>query len=252
MCGLLGLPLLSLQQVSPLIYRTAMKVSTVFLAAALALAPVVGFAQTPISQAHSSSTVELNNKATTYLVLPKFDPSMGTLQGVNISLSIDIGQYSALFTNGSSAVIASGDYLFTNTVSSVGSSLGATSLFSSADASVVKLGDFSINQAGNITGLNPGSSTSRYFDPTLITSGGDIGSSYIAQYAGVGSFTLDVSAAYAAGAWIYNSESSATGKTPSGQVFATVTYTFIPEPSTYAMVFGAITLCLVGWRRFRR
>ena len=229
-----------------------MKVRTALLTAALALVPVVGFAQTPISQSHSSATVELNNKATTYLVLPKFNPGWGTLQAVNLSVAIDIGQYSATFINGSSAVIASGDYLFTNTVSSVGSSLGATSLLTSADLPVVTLGDFTINKPGTITGLIPGTSALRVFDPAQILSGNDIGSSYISLYEGIGTFTIDLSAAYAASASIYNSESSATGKTPSGQVFATVTYTFIPEPSTYAMILGAITLGLVGWRRFRR
>ena len=173
----------------------------------------------------------------TTLLLPKFNAGFGTLQGVSINFVVDFGTITASYTAGTGAGLQDPTPVFSGKFTSVTVPGGYTSPSVSTPESS---GTLHLTGTTQVWGGNPVFSwADDVSDISTYTgaAGETFGLSFVTDY----SFIAPTVAGY-----------TARLSDVKGDVSATVTYTFIPEPSTYAMILGAITLGLVGWRRFRR
>ncbi|HLP09118.1 MAG TPA: choice-of-anchor E domain-containing protein [Opitutaceae bacterium] len=232
-----------------------MKAVPVLLLAAAGLVPALGYAAT-ISYDVSTS---LPSGSPSTLSLTRFDTSLGTLTGITVTLGVNITDTHVQFDNDADTV-QTGTAGLRNIVSNFTSSAGGIS------ASAVTSG-LAINQTANLTiGANyndlagvanfqVGEQDYASWDPALISSSytTSIGSAYFADWSSLSNITLSLDTSYFTSASISGNNGYGLINTPNGVFAASVTYTYaIPEPATYALVFGALTLGLVGWRRFRK
>lgn len=212
----------------------------------------------------------LPNNLNKSLTLSKFDSSLGTLTGVNISYTVNIAGANVQMDNDSN-LSQTATASVSNQVISFSSSLGSNSLKNSGNAALISaplLGilethDFVLAAtSGDAVGAfnNTGAADYSNWSPGTLSAsaGGDVGSSYISLYGGGGTFNFTIKALYSTSASFDGSQGYFQGNTPSGDASATVTYTYtptaIPEPSGYSVLAGFVvlggTICLR--RRERR
>lgn len=251
------------------VLRTAMKVSPVLLASCLGLMPAFMCAATTPVDTKSMTMINYDPSSplttTNTLSLSMFDPSLGTLTGVNISYYVNVTGASIQVDNDAGENNTATGSVF-NTVYGFSSSLGSQSLLdasyspivSSSSLQVITSHSFDLAaNSGDALGFTShlGGDYGSYSFANLQGGGsGNVASSFIDLYKGTGSFDIDLQAMFGTIASFSGPNGFFQGNTASATITAAVQYTYnpIPEPSTYAMVFGAMTLGLVGWRRFRR
>lgn len=220
-----------------------MKVSQLCVGAACTLIPLIGFA--------ADSYKSTDASADQYLTLDLYNGVSGTLSGASLTISYtysgaalsvnnttlnDItatGSTSATITGVSSTVSDLSTYLASQTTI-----YGSGYTFTMPTTSVLAGTTYSLNQTG----------TSTY------TVTYDLSSILSSLYATTGTSTLNLSWTALFGSSSATSDSAITvsSTSPTITYFADITYTPVPEPSTYALLLGVGTMGLVGWRRFRR
>jgi hypothetical protein len=191
----------------------------------------------------------------------KFDTSLGTLTGVNVSITLNKSGGSFQVDNDSASA---GTIDLTHQVKgSLSTSLGATALLNTGFATIgtntvlvatSTLSSVSISgttgdatNAFNATGLGDFVS----FNPTPVgaSDSGDINNFFIGLYQGAGTFTDTVTADQIVSATgVSGLQQSFTVSNISGAVVVTYTYTAIPEPAS-ALLGGLGLLGLVVRRR---
>ena len=199
------------------------------------------FAQTltlgPLPSTPTAIVLLAPSGTATELYLPKFNAGLGTLQGVSINFRVNFGTITATYDPLAGAGVQDPTPLFTGEFESVTVPGGyGTPVVSTLDTS----GTLHLTGTTQVWGGKP-----------VFTWSSDV--SDISTYTGAAGDTFKLSFVTD---YLFTAPEvkgyEATISDVTGKVNATVTYTFIPEPSTYAMILGAITLGLVGWRRFRR
>ncbi|MBC8378026.1 MAG: choice-of-anchor E domain-containing protein [Planctomycetes bacterium] len=180
------------------------------------------------------------------LELPKFNPSLGTLNNVWVEVSFDLANSVVEMDNDS---VTSGDA--SAKVNSAFVTFNSTATLLKTDFSSIEAGDFIIAETADFT-LDPTSGdTVGQFDVTGLsdymmhdfgtitkTDSGNIFSGVWGTYTGTGNFTIDIEASYLAGATFTGSDGYYQGSTPNGAVSAQVIYdyTAIPEPATMVLL----------------
>jgi hypothetical protein len=242
------------------------------LALSLGLAPVVALCDdTPVASIQGTYVFDFSTKQSfATLTLPTFTSTWGTLQGVNLTLTVNTESALISADNDTSNPASVSAYV-DSYVKSIASTLGATSLQGTGiTASALSAGTtWSSGEivlkpsSGDLSGFtNTGNSdfTSMLVDATNRDRGGNVLSTYIDLYNSstsgnsfsllvYGSSSANISATTSGDDRVYTN-----GSTVPTWLIATVQYTYtpVPEPSTYALFLGVGTLGLVGWRRFRR
>lgn len=188
----------------------------------------------------------------------KFDSSLGTLTGVTIQAQL-ISDGGALRVDNDSLLPASGDIYIGATLSVSSPSGGVHLLNASAEplfpaalesktsAHVDLTGD-----DGDGTGFQSGGGDYGNVVGGVVTTygGGNVGSSYFADYTGSGNFTLDYSATQLAD---YGSLGGASAEIDalSARGYVSVIYDYTPVPEPAALVAPAIAAGLVFSGRWR-
>lgn len=237
-----------------------MKAVSIALFAAAGLYPAVGFAQVQVPYTVSSTIV---NGGTTTLNLPYFDSSLGTLTGVYFSTAVSLANIEVELDNDANKANTGWGFV-SNTASAFSGGAVQSSL-----APFVSASDFSIIQQSGVYQLssttgdainvfNATNSTdyAKWVPAAAFTAGdgGNIAAGDIDLFKGTGNFAISLNTTFLTAGLFSGGDGYFRGSTADATFSGSVVYTYnaIPEPSTYAMILGACTLGLVGWRRFRK
>lgn len=186
------------------------------------------------------------------IALPRFNPALGNLQSISISL------YGGSYTTGT-------------VQNTSGAAYGSPALvWNTEDISVLGNNGFDAALAGlnpyansydvatawlelssprfNVSGLAPGATddiggTNTLASGTPVTVSGITGGTIFSDLQGTGSQMLDVTVLNIGNTSIYNGATATINTTVTGTVDATVTYNYlvpVPEPSTIAMLGGGL------------
>ncbi|HLP01012.1 MAG TPA: PEP-CTERM sorting domain-containing protein [Opitutaceae bacterium] len=228
-----------------------MKAVSVLLLAAAGLVPALGYAQSTSSISYDVSPVSLTSGSTVSFYIPKFDNAGGLydLTGVTLTFDYSVNDFGLTYTAGGTSP-ARITQSFTNTIWSISStSAGLTNSLSWVQSG----GGLDFSVPSRTINLLAGQSGAFNYENLDATVTGDIAAGYVDLYSGAGSVQVNVQSLYGLTTTILGDGVTVDGATGGGTIAASVTYTYaIPEPATYALVFGALTLGLVGWRRFRK
>lgn len=231
----------------------------------------LGLALSSAAQAASvtyTDSAALPNDVSTALSLTKFDSTLGTLTGVSVSFQVTLlganvqldndSQYSQKgtaqvrsFVNSfnSSVTLLKSDF---SSINSGDLQINASQVFTLAPTSGDAVGQFNaVTGQGDYAAWSPGALSA--------SASGNIADAVWGQYTGIGSFTLSLNSAYFTTASFDGENGFFQGNTPTATFSASVTYTYtpatvaVPEPSTYAMIFGVVALgACVARRRLRK
>jgi len=216
---------------------------------------------------HADSTISYSSSVSgtfdfpgSNLYLQQFNPGLGTLNYITVSLS-GSSLTSLSVYNSSSAAYGSPSSLFNDIQVYLGTSAFDTAL----EALNPNAGDFALpnswldltSQRFNIAGLAPGDSISASNLPNTRGSGALAGTSPItsgtlfADLVGTGSVPLDVSTASSVDAAIIGGSPLQATEAATGTVTATVTYdyTIVPEPASLALLCVGLAAMVVHLRR---
>lgn len=227
-------------------------------------------------QNDSTPVTEGGAFSATRLTFNQFDSDLGTLTGVTIDLQLTMPSFDLKVDNDTSAQAT-----FSVTFGTVGGvqfqySLPFISTLDTAGTDLLDATDFQVttqNSGSQTVAASDGDSTAQFdddsssdnytFSTTAVAVGDtshEIGAGYIANYADPNptSFTFDIIADFITD--INVSPGGGTGDVrlsaviPTATFSGTVTYTYtpIPEPSTYAALFGALALGAVVYVRRRK
>lgn len=229
-----------------------MKLNRTLLSSALALALVAmsSVVAKADSVSYNSDSFLGISPFSTSLAVQKFNPSLGTLTGVSITVSakaagnIVVINYSNVlgsptteaFTNATASSLVT---VSTSAGSSASASVNASTTGLSGNAAV------GVNQYNGIQGVLTTSSAA-------VVGAGDFG-----LYTGPGGATIDVNVTSAPGVYSGSGNLVAFGGTTAVYTYATITYTYtplaVPEPTSSAMFGIGIVLAVgLGWGRRRR
>ncbi len=190
---------------------------------------------------------------TSVLTLDTFDTVGGTryLTAATLTLSYDVEDFDVSFTNNDSSVATTAKYNFSSDIlrvfadnslrtSEVSPLMSAANLLYTTEAQYVTLQPGETSAPTSYSGLN-------------FSAARTLGNLNAFETSGAGEFTLSVQGDFGLLTNI-SSNTRINGGVKDATVTATIAYEYavIPEPSTYALLFGALTLGLVGWRRFRK
>ena len=216
---------------------------------------------------HADSTISYSSSVSgtfdfpgSNLYLQQFNPGLGTLNYITVSLS-GSSLTSLSVYNSSSAAYGSPSSLFNDIQVYLGTSAFDTAL----EALNPNAGDFALpnswldltSQRFNIAGLAPGDSISASNLPNTRGSGALAGTSpitsgtLVADVVGTGSVPLDVSTASSVDAAIIGGSPLQATEAATGTVTATVTYdyTIVPEPASLALLCVGLAAMVVHLRR---
>ena len=216
---------------------------------------------------HADSTISYSSSVSgtfdfpgSNLYLQQFNPGLGTLNYITVSLS-GSSLTSLSVYNSSSAAYGSPSSLFNDIQVYLGTSAFDTAL----EALNPNAGDFALpnswldltSQRFNSAGLAPGDSSSASNLPNTRGSGALAGTSPItsgtlfADLVGTGSVPLDVSTASSVDAAIIGGSPLQATEAATGTVTATVTYdyTIVPEPASLALLCVGLAAMVVHLRR---
>lgn len=235
------------------------------------LATVIGLASTAALSAHAAFTVthtDIKSYSTVGLfaphngtvALPKFNSSLGLLTGVTVTLEVNTG--------GSPFLVSADNDNATGTLVPAGTNHTAFLVtFAGGVATVTNVAtassyDWNLSTSLNL-GADDGDAPNAYnvggadhatFDSGAITkntSGSLVAPGDIASYAGVGDFFITLNGAVNSGVQTTAGVSSSV-TTPTMFLVGSVTYSYIPEPSSFAGFTGLAALGCVALRRRRR
>jgi hypothetical protein len=194
------------------------------------------------------------------LYLQQFNPSLGTLNSITVSLS-GSSLTSLTVYNNSAATYGSPSSIFND----IQVYLGTSAFDNALEALNPNAGDFALpnawldltSQRFNIAGLAPGNSISASNLPNTRGSGAPAGTTPItsgvlfADLQGTGSVPLDVSTLSSVDAAIVGGSTLQATEAATGTVVATVTYdyTIVPEPATFALLGVGLAAFMVHLRR---
>jgi hypothetical protein len=226
------------------------------LAVALSPLSVLGATSGPFTQ---TVALPASGGGPGVVTLPLFNPALGTLTGVTLTTSTSLNNVEYQFDS---------DYNGNNTA--FGSISNNTSNFSTAvsiaGTGITAAGLLVTGSSNQVLGPTTGDSTTQFdaqpghvdywdWQPGLLSSGtvGGAVTGSLVSYIGPGNFTLSLDSFFSATSHFVGGDGYASYNTADGLFTGTVTYTYtIPEPSTYALILGLLTLGVVGVRRFKK
>ena len=187
---------------------------------------------------------ELPDGTTVNLQLDKFDTTLGTLTGVTIEYYVrSTGAEVELDNDAAQAQVGTAKYVNTVVFSSAASTLDAGfttwggSDFSTNESQNFNLGGTTGDTVGTFD-AQPGNADYAIWTPGVITEGGvrEINSLVWSQYEGTGTYTVSFTSDMLTGATFSGSLGQFNGSSPAAEAFAKVTYTYVPEPATMALL----------------
>jgi len=199
------------------------------------------------------------------LELAQFDTSQGTLESITLKITYNVPQQELELDNDSDGT-ATGNYNFgefgeDNFVASASTFDGSTTLSASdfnytTQTSAFEL-DPNINDSTDTFDSQPGESDYFSFTTTEVTFDltRDISSFVFSEWEGTGIVTIDLAKSYASNITNNTLNGSGTLRQAStqttGDFTAEVIYEFtaVPEPSSYATIFGIIAIACASLRR---
>ncbi|MFT3830916.1 MAG: choice-of-anchor E domain-containing protein [Opitutaceae bacterium] len=235
-----------------------MKAVSVLLLAAAGLVPALGYSQTSTTSTSDSYWSYNTNPLSNYLDLEKFDSTLGTLQSVQFNFSVQV----------TSSLVSLKSYEPTSATAQVTYDIGGVTTTNAGTRLEGLLEGSSLLMSANDYNIVSSLTSTSWSDVATLSGGGYTNTFSIAStdagllsdLTGTSRYGITINDAFLAslrqGAVELAVGTNGLGILKESSVAGysvTAVYTYaIPEPATYALVFGALTLGLVGWRRFRK
>lgn len=220
---------------------------------ALAMLIVAPFAANALST-FDEDTVALPNDTNVTVNLSKFTGNLTDLTAIHVELELRLTNVQVQLDNDSTSSQV-GTARIINTLKSEGGFSSSVTLLKS-DFDTINGGDLGINTS-QVFNLDPtsgdtvgqfnatGSSDYANWSVSETTAGdsGNIASIVWEDYVGSGDFTITVNTTYVTSATFAGELGFFEGNTPTGELYANVTYEYVPEPATLALLgFGGLLI----------